>query len=378
MVYYVAFYTRTKDRTRRQNLAGSEKAGYIIKTFHDLGEEVTILSNARTISRRGMKPERIRSGTKRIRLYTFASWGKGGRVKDAINAGYGLLQLLGYMLLFVRREDTVCVYHSMGYLGLMALIRKVKKFRYILEVEELYQYIDANRSGYKKKEERVFSEPDAFIFSNRLIAEEVNLPARPAVVVNGVYRNRRRLTLKKESRVVRLVYAGSLEPQKGIGKILDIAACLDEGYELRIIGTGTTEDIREVTDRVRCLNQSGKKVFYDGIRTGRKYREYLQKCDIGLCIQDQTDIFNRYGFPSKVVSYLSNGLDVITNGLIQIKTSELAGYVNIVESDEAETIAVYINEKRYQKRNAEAVVRSLDLAFHAELEKLINQLMIKL
>ena len=291
VLYYVAFYVSVEDNARRQNIAGVEKANYIIKTFNDLGNTVTILSNAKSAKNRGIGIERIRLSDKGIYLLTFASLRKGKRIWDVLNAVYGLIQLFLYLLLFVHKDDTVCVYHSMGYRGLFTFIRRIKKFKYILEVEELYQYFDANKSNYKKKENEVLSEPDAFIFSNFLMENEVNKGQKPSVFVNGVYRNKKCLlhvnrNENKENKIVRLVYAGGLEQQKGIGKILDVINFLDDCYEVRIIGFGSEEDTQKVKKRVRELNKRGKKVIFDGIKVGEDYNFYLQQCDIGLCIQD--------------------------------------------------------------------------------------------
>lgn len=372
MVYYVAFYARPDDNNRRQNLAGVDKADYIIKTINDLGEKVIILSNAKTISNRGTRTEKRKLSKSGIYLHTFSSWRKGNRLWDVVNAAYGLVQLLSYLIVHVSREDTVCVYHSMGYRGLLAFVRKIKKFTYILEVEELFQYFAANKSGYKKKENNVFLEPDAFIFSNRITADEVNKEGKSSVIVNGVYKNEKKVGEKHKNDTIVLVYAGSLEPQKGIGIILDMASHLNNEFELRIIGFGSDEDINEVIKRVESLRGNGKKVIYDGVRTGRDYREYLQNCDIGLCIQDDTDEFNKFEFPSKVISYMANGLDVITNELIQIKTSEVAEYINIVDSNDAEKIAEYINNKKYQRFDAREAIKRLDSEFHMNMSQLIK------
>lgn len=376
MVFYVAFYARPDDKARRQNLAGVEKANYIVKVFHDLGKSVTILSNAKSITNHGTRVEEVRLGRKGISLHTFASLRKGNRIWDILNAAYGLIQLFIYMVAHVCEGDIVCVYHSMGYRGLFSFLRKIKKFKYILEIEELFQYFNANQSSYKKKEGKVFLAPDAYIFSNKLMATEVNLSGKPSVIVSGVYQNMKRTADKTEGRekAIRLVYAGSLEPQKGIDKILDIAEYLNESFEVRIIGFGSEEDTQKVLHRVQELGQKGKMVAFDGIKTGQAYHEYLQQCDIGLCIQDDTDIFNKYEFPSKVISYMANGLNVISNDLIQIRTSEVADYINIVESNETKAIAEYINERRYKDIDCKSAMEELDSLFHGNLSRLLKQI----
>lgn len=377
MVYYVAFYTRPEDINRRQNLAGVEKANYIVKVFNELGYAVKILSNAKTLGKKGKRAERVCLDPKGISLYTFSSWGKGSRIKDVANAVYGLIQLFLFLLIHVNEEDIVCVYHSLGYRGAFKLIRRFKRFKYILEIEELFQYFEANNSGYKKKENRVFEEPDAYIFSNILIADEINIKNKPQVIVNGVYKNEKRIIdnkIQSSSDPVKMVYAGSLEPQKGINKIIDIVEYLDEDIETRIIGFGADDDVSYVANRISELKLSGKKIRFDGTKTGKDYKEYLQQCDIGLCVQDDTDIFNRYEFPSKVISYMANGLNVITNNLIQIKTCELAGYINIMESNDAKEMASYINKRLFKYVDAREAIERANNDFKDGLRNLISKI----
>lgn len=376
MLYYVCYYPKKEDIENGQNLAGTEKANYIIDCFADLGKVVTVLSNAKTLNKkRGYKSEDRCDDTREIKIHTFSSLRQGNLIWNVINDRYGLLQLFFYILLNVNKNDIVCVYHSLAYRGIFAHLKRIKRFKYILEVEELYQYFTASKSGYKKNENKIFSSPDAFIFSNKLIADDVNIKHKKSAVVSGVYKNEETLINKedKDKSIIKLVYAGSLEYQKGVSIILDIAYYLREEFELRIIGFGTDDEIELVKNRIVQLNNIGKRVIYDGIKTGDMYKKYIQECDIGLCIQDDKDIFNRYGFPSKVISYLANGLDVICNDLIQIKTSNVINYVNIVESSNAIDIANYINNYNYKRINARNAIRVMDDIFHQELKLLVEK-----
>lgn len=371
MIYYVAFYAEPDDKKRRNNLAGVDKANYIIDTIADLGNPVTILSNAKSVEKKGIRTEDKVINDKGVVLHTFTSWKKGNRLWDILNAAYGLMQLLIYILFNVKQSDTVIVYHSMGYRGLFALIRKVKRFHYILEVEELFQYFDANNSSYKKKENKVFEEPDAFIFSNQIIEKEINRGKKDYVIVNGIYKNEIVKGYKRDNEKVKLVYAGSLEPQKGIGIILEMAEYLTSKYELRIIGFGTEKDLLIVRDKIKKLLERGIFVRYDGVKTGNEYKKYLQTCDIGLCIQNDSDEFNKYEFPSKILSYMTNGLNVITNDLIQVRTSEVGSYINIVISNNPKEIATYINHEKYKNVDARDVIDELDDKFHQEMKKIL-------
>ena len=353
-------------------MAGANKGIYIARSFREIGYNVTILSNAKALGKSRVKKETIELDSDGIVLHTFASLGNGNRIKNIINALYGLVQLFFFILLYVKKKDIVCVYHSLGYRGLFHFVRKVKRFKYILEVEELYKYFVANTSNYASKEFRVFEEPDAFIFSNLLLGKEVNRFNKPQIIVNGAYRteNNKKTVENREDLI--LVYAGSLEKQKGIGIILKFAEYVNENVEIRIIGFGEHDDVNYVRENVELLNKKGTKIRYDGIKTGMEYTKYLQQCDIGLCIQDNTDDFNLYEFPSKVISYMACGLNVITNDLIQIRTSELAKYINIMETNDIIEMADYINNRRFECYDVSEVLKKVDREFIGNIKLLVE------
>ena len=71
---------------------------------------------------------------------------------------------------------------------------------------------------------------------------------------------------------------------------------------------------------------------------------------------------------------MANGLTVITNNLIQIRTSELADYINIIESNDSHKIASYINSRRYQIINTKDILDKLDKDFHDKVRNMLKNL----
>jgi len=176
MIHYVAYYS-TKDSDRIANYAGEDKVDYICESLIALGYDVRIVSNAK--SRKKFLPtENIELDTG-AHLRIFASLPYINVLIHAFDVLWGYLQLIAYILFNVKNEDTVIVYHSLGYRNVFSLIRKFKKFRYVLEVEELFQYIDASKSSFKKNEDIVFKVPDGFMFSNEILAQRVNKGQKP-------------------------------------------------------------------------------------------------------------------------------------------------------------------------------------------------------
>ena len=78
------------------------------------------------------------------------------------------------------------VYHSLGYAGMVRLLRKLKKFRLILEVEEVYGDV-SGREWDRRKEFRLFSVADAYVLPTQLLNETINPGKKPYVLLHGTY-----------------------------------------------------------------------------------------------------------------------------------------------------------------------------------------------
>lgn len=370
MVYYAAYYS-TKDSERVKNYAGEDKVNYICEALNDIGQEVVILSNAKTMESKFAKRIIISLFPKTKLLY-FASLPKTNTLVHVVDVIWGYLQLFFYVIKNVKQTDTVLVYHSMGYRGLWRLLRRIKRFNYILEVEELFELFEANTSSYKKHEKKVFRYPDKFLFSNPLLEEEINTSNKPSAIISGIYKVNTNNDLKKiqKQTPVKIVYAGSLEKQKGVDYVIKAASILKNEGEIHIIGFGSDLDIKRVT---QLISESDGNVSYDGAFKGEQYIQFLHSCDIGVCIQDENDEFNKYEYPSKVFSYLSNGLQVVANNLIQLQKSEIYPYLHIAKSKEPEDVVAAIKSCNLKLFDSKEVLEKLDKKFKTNLEKLIRR-----
>lgn len=374
MVYYVAFYNpKEEEGLRVANYAGEDKIDYICEVLNQMNERVVILSNTKSIKKQYLKKTKyVRSSKKAIIM--FASLSCSNTLMHVIDVLFGFIQLAIYLLHNVKKGDIVLVYHSLGYRKFFNFFRKIKNFKYLLEVEELFQYIDCANS-FKKHENKIFSEPDAFIFSNNILEKKVNVNNKPMAVINGIYKNEKRICEVTKSEKIKVVYAGSLEIQKGVDFVIRAAEYLDEQYEMKIIGFGRKEDITRVSDLIAEVQvRTNCKITYDGTYKGTAYLSYVQSCDIGVCVQDPEDIFNLYEFPSKIFSYMSNGLRVVVNELEQIKKSEIAKYLTIAEGIEPLQIASAIIDASNIQIDASDILSKLNDRFLNKLKDIMNEI----
>lgn len=375
MVYYVAFYN-PKDEfgCRVSNLAGEDKIDYICDSLVSIGENVTILSNTKSITGHFQK-KKVYSPSESKKIIMFATLSNKNFFIHSIDVIFGLFQLFLFLITKLKKDDVVIVYHSLGYLNFFKFLKHCKKIHYVLEVEELYKYISASSSRFKEKESTIFKHPDAFIFSNSILDEVVNVNNKPSIVVHGVYKQIKKVCIKDDINRSVVVYAGSLEKQKGVDSIIKAAQYLNDKFELRIIGWGSHSDLDRITGLIEEIKEKTSCLIrYDGVLKGEDYLKYLQSCDIGICIQNPQDVFNYYEFPSKILSYASNDLIVIANKLAQISSSKIVKYINIIDKFDPKSIAESIIDISKQERCSNDWLNVLDKEFVNDLKCMLGDI----
>lgn len=72
-----------------------------------------------------------------------------------------------------------------------------------------------------------------------------------------------------------------------------------------------------VQKRTKCI------LTYDGLKLGEEYIRFLQKCQIGLCTQIPDAKYTETSFPSKILVYLANGLQVLSVRIPAVENSEV-------------------------------------------------------
>ena len=85
------------------------------------------------------------------------------------------------------------------------------------------------------------------------------------------------------------------------------------------------------------MNNLKCKISYDGVLYGEEYLSFLQSCDIGLYTQDSPDVVT--SFPSKLMSYLTNGLRIVANKTPVLECSEIKDLICFSEYNEPESVA---------------------------------------
>lgn len=134
-----------------------------------------------------------------------------------------------------------------------------------------------------------------------------------------------------------VLYCGSLDEFHGIDRLLEVIAICNDIHFI-ICGRG-----KEWTDKIQnfALN-SNNLSFYGEIDNTKMYD--LQKQSSLLIVPHPTELKQlRYQFPSKLLSYMSTGIPVLTTPLPGI-TDEYKNYLKITNDDTPKCIASSISD----------------------------------
>jgi len=115
----------------------------------------------------------------------------------------------------------------------------------------------------------------------------------------------------KLSLPVRFLYSGSLDRPRGLDMLLRAIELLPKnGWHLDISGCGIYE---EEISRLAASEKYADRVTYHGALEQSEYILLTEKCHVGLNCQRSDDPISGVTFPSKIFSYLSSGLTVLSS-----------------------------------------------------------------
>jgi len=375
-IKYIAFYDTHYNSNERRNysLAATNKIDYICSVLNKAGFKVLIVSPSRTEKNQFFRGKRIEL-RKDVDLKLFPTLPWGNKLQKLFSLVFGDFLLLMYLLLNIQKNETIIVYHSLGLLNIVNIAKKIKKFEVVLEVEEIYQDVMSYSKYTMKNEYKTIAIADKYIFPTELLNEKLNVTNKPYSIIYGTYQVEEDRNFKFNDGKIHVVYAGTFDPRKG-GALAAAAAAeyLSNRYHVHIIGFGSKEQIEYIKDIIKEVSKKTEAtITYDGLLKGEEYIIFLQKCDIGLSTQIPGATFNVTSFPSKILSYMANGLRVVSVRIEAIEKSAVGNAVCYYEEQTPESIAEAINSidlnEFYDSRE---LIRKLDMNFTESLRKLLE------
>lgn len=379
-IYYCGYYGDPSPRSNRQiTPAADTKMSYIIESMRQTGYDVEVLSFCADENRTVFFEKR--SG--------YAIERNGAKVVffDHYTSKYRMLRVLGRWLSWqktkrylqkncINDESKIVIYHSLGLLKLTRFLHRKRK-SFVLEMEEIYADV-TGESRIRNRELAAAQKASGYIFPTQLLSEIVNPNGKPEVIIHGTYAvepdrgcNIFDQGLQEHSeRMIHCVYAGTLDPRKG-GAVAAAAAAefLHENYHIHILGFGSDLEIQNMKDLISDIaSRSKAKVSYDGLLSGEDYIRFTQSCDIGLSTQNPDAAFNATSFPSKILSYMANGLRVVSIRIPAIEQSAVGDALFYYDRQTPEEIAkAILSVDMNSSYDSRTLIQALDNAFCTQI-----------
>ena len=373
--YFCYYHYKCGDKSREGVQAASTKIDYIVNVLNRKGYAVDIISMS-GITKKGFNFDvgGIMAWGEKNTLRHFLSFGKIRSVFRVPARWLTNVHFFLWTLLHVKHGEQVMVYHSLGYCGMFNLLRKLKGFRVIGEIEEIYQDVHSQSDSVRKAELDFISQCDKYIFPTQLLNEKFNIKGKPFVVVHGVYSVAPKLIGKFQDGKIHVVYGGTFDPNKG-GAAATTAAYLPDNYCVHICGFGTHADTELICHIIEETNKKGgATVTFEGLLYGEDYTRFIQQCHIGLSTQNPAATFNGTSFPSKILVYLSNGLSVVSIRIPAIATSAVADAVRFYDEQTPQKIAEAIMQVPTDNSfSPAALLQRHDRLFGDNLKNMLRQ-----
>jgi len=216
-IYYIGFYDTYEYQNEKRTGApsGRNKMEYIFQSIEKNGYHIEILSPAWTAHQSGRFARRIVKISDRVTLVLCSTFGASNIFMKFFRKYIPICWLFLMLLLNVSKSDTVISYHSMDLMWPVYLAKKIKKFKLLLEVEEIYQDVKQYNRVARKMEYKIFEIADKYLFSNDLLNKKINKNNKPYEVIYGTYQLEYDRKCKFEDKKIHVVYAGTFNPRKG-------------------------------------------------------------------------------------------------------------------------------------------------------------------
>ena len=376
MLFYIGFYADEKNsQNRRIVLSATNKMKYIIDTIEKIGIKQQLVSFGMTLDKKGY-PASLEKISENVYLKQFKTFGRKNIFTKALDIYFSKLQLICYLLKNVKASDTLLVYHSPAYCKEITFIKKIKKCKLVLEVEEIYGDVSGDKA-LRKKELAVCKRADAFVFPTDMLSSAVNFNNKPYVTIHGTYQVEEDRCCRFDDGKTHIVYAGTFDPRKGgAGAAVGAAEYLSEQYHIHIIGFGSERQKEDIIKSIADTNKkSAATVTYDGLLSGEEYIKFIQSCQIGLSTQNPSGVYNDTSFPSKILSYMANGLRVVSVDIPAVKTSAVGEHLNYYKNQTPKEISNAIMQTKLDDAyNGREIITNLDNDFSKNIKKLLEEI----
>ena len=374
-IYYFCHYGNSKDR--RSAPSANAKVDYIVECLESLGYNIEIVSFSESNDRSKIFKiyNEYTAQKGKTKIHYFKTYTSKFRIIRIIGRMFTQLEQKKYIKMHcLGNNSKILIYHSLAFFKIYKLLNKYKQ-KYILEVEEIYSDV-TNKNKLRKKEIEYIQKANKYIFITELLNKEINTQKKEYIIYHGTYKNEDyKGLLNFDKKKIHCVYAGTFDQRKGgVMAAINTAKYLPNNYQIHILGFGLPKEIEAVKNEIEKSNKVSKaKIVYYGLLTGDDYIKHIQNCDIGLSTQNPNATFNATSFPSKILSYMSNGLRVVSIRIEAIETSKVGKYIYYYDNYDPKEIAkAIISIDKTSNYDSKKIIADLDNRFKKDLINLME------
>lgn len=339
-IKYIVQYDTDEYRSENRAIAQSavNKSGYVLSALDEAGYETEVISAAWSGNPTGRYEKRKVILGKKSYLTICPTFGAKSKPMKLLRMFCALSWLFFYLVKNTKRNDIVISYHDLMTARPVMWAKKLKGFKLILEANEKYNVVSKKSKFLSTGEEKIIAAADGYMFCNNIVYQYIG-KGKPYAINYGNC-TPQQCSPKNDDGNIHVVYAGIIDKVKtGAFIAANSAQFLDENYVLHIIGSGDKESIKEIKRIADNSTTKGCSVVYDGVLYGDEYKEYISSMHIGLSTQSVKGEYLLYSFPSKILSYMGLGLQVVSGRIPCIETSGISDAVYYYEGDSPKEVA---------------------------------------
>lgn len=374
-IHYLTYCSYESDANLDVSPAAQQKASYLTRLIDLTGENYRIINLAESNKKIGLNHKIEKEVGERGTYVRWMTFGKPCRLFSKIHYYFRKVQLERY-LNKLDCTDVVIAYHSLSTCDIYTKTSQKRRFKLILELEEVYQDVVSCGKYKAVLEKKCIASADGYILATESLAKQIP-EEKPYIVINGTYRSEWPRNVSFGDNKIHCIYAGTFDPTKGGAAAAAAAAeFLPEKYHVHILGFGTEEQKKQLQELIALVQKKTKcTLTYDGLKSGEEYIQFLQKCHIGLCTQIPDAKYTETSFPSKVLVYLANGLRVLSVRIPAVEQSSVGDMLYYYDEQKPEKIAEAIQSidinLPYDSRER---LEMLDIKVTKDIQKLLKEI----
>ena len=380
-IKYVGFYDLPDSLHKRASaLPATNKMDYICDALQRAGYDVHLISPSWF---NDPDAEWTQQTTVELnahkRLTLCPSVGTTNRWTLYAKIAFSLIWLFCYLIIHVRKGEAILVYNATWLSMSVRRAKFIKGFRLILEVEEINGDVWDMKKFLRQEEQKLISNADSYIVASDILANRFT--HKNKVILYGAYsvsyygdKSRQRV-VKKNNQTINVVFAGSIENTRcGAYIAVQCAKHLPKEYVIHILGYGSEIDVNRLTVQITDVNTYLRRqaCIYHGTLIGNQLSDFLHNCDIAINSQKEGS-YMETAFPSKILTYLSHNLRVVSTRINSIQKSKLGSLIDFSTNDSPEAISQSIMVINLATEfDSRSRIRQLDEQFVREIREIVE------